>query len=389
MPGVTPTSPRALALLAVLTMLAACGSAPGAPAGTVLVEGGPLRLPGGEPANLAPFYVDEAPTQGEQTGAPRSSVSWLAASAACRARGMRLPTDAEWQQIEAHPEGLEGLRDIFQWSHSGYEPPPGEPIAPEQRGQRRVVRGGCCPFMPAWNERGHRAAYPQDRASAWIGYRCAQPIGREDPNLALEERWQLSPEAIDEGEAIRQLLAGLFGPDRAPTDDAVRARIEALAPGATGADVGCGLGALSLELARQVGPAGRVYAVDVDEEVLAFARAAASERGLTTVRTVHAEAGDTRLPPACCDGILLYDMAPGLRDEDLPGFSASLSRALAPDGRLWLYHHPGEAQPQAAIDALLEQDLVLLETVRDPSELEDSPASPTKLWVFGRVEASP
>jgi SAM-dependent methyltransferase len=402
MPNALPPSPlrpaRTIRGFAALVLLAACqpteappGDQVEAPPGTALIPGASVIRPDGEPARLAPFLVDRAPAGGAEIDGPGASRSWEDANAACQERGMRLPTDAEWQQLEAQPEGIEGLRDRFHWTRTVYEPPADQPFAPEQRGRRRVVRGSCCPSMPSWGEPDHRAAYPQDRPSAWIGHRCVQPAeGEGDPNLALDERWRLPPHAIDEGEAIRQLLAGLFGPDRPPADPTVQARIEALTPGSTVADIGCGLGALSLELARRVGPSGRVYAVDVDQQVLDFARAQAAERGLEVVQTILAEPRDTRLPAACCDRVLLYDMVPGVRAEDLPGFAASLGRALAPGGRLWLYHHPGEPRPQAAIAALEAQGLVVLEAVAeaaepDPEGGEEPAAAPTKLWVFGRA----
>jgi SAM-dependent methyltransferase len=45
-------------------------------------------------------------------------------------------------------------------------------------------------------------------------------------------------------------------------------------------DVGCGDGQVTLELARTVGPAGRAEGIDIDEDALAIARAAARQAGL-------------------------------------------------------------------------------------------------------------
>jgi SAM-dependent methyltransferase len=49
------------------------------------------------------------------------------------------------------------------------------------------------------------------------------------------------------------------------------------------ADVGCGGGAVSLEMARRVGPGGSVVGLDMDQEKLDLARGAAVERGITNV----------------------------------------------------------------------------------------------------------
>jgi len=54
-------------------------------------------------------------------------------------------------------------------------------------------------------------------------------------------------------------------------------------------DLGCGLGFLSLEAARVVGPEGRVIAVDHSPGALEVLRREAAERGLTNLRTLQAD----------------------------------------------------------------------------------------------------
>lgn len=55
-------------------------------------------------------------------------------------------------------------------------------------------------------------------------------------------------------------------------------------------DIGCGTGQTTIELARRVGPAGEVTAVDISEPMLARARARATEAGATNVAFVAADA---------------------------------------------------------------------------------------------------
>jgi ubiquinone/menaquinone biosynthesis C-methylase UbiE len=62
-----------------------------------------------------------------------------------------------------------------------------------------------------------------------------------------------------------------------------------LGPGMSCADLGCGGGAVTLELARLVGQDGQVTGIDMDEVKLALARQAAADRGWSNVQFV---AGD-------------------------------------------------------------------------------------------------
>ncbi len=371
---------RALSLMA----LVGCGSS-APPPGMVRIEGGAVRvLPDEDPVQVAPFLVDRAlAAEGE---GPLRGLSWDQAQARCAERGLRLPTDAEWLRMTQDQAELEALTGVlFQWTTTPYATPPGEPTAPEMKGERRVLRGSCCPFTPAWSAPEHRAAYPRDRGSHWIGHRCAGPVGRGDPNLERDGEPALPPAAIDEGEAVRQLLAGLYGPDRAPTDPDVRSLIDALEPGATVADIGCGLGALALQLHQAVGPEGLVWAVDVDPEVLAFAKTLAEHEGAGSVHTVLAQPDDASLPPDSCDLVLLYDMANSLRPEDLPGFSSSLARAVAPGGRLAVYHLPGPPPPTVVLEALEARGLTLEKAIGDPtSNPKDPEQRADKLWIFVR-----
>lgn len=71
-----------------------------------------------------------------------------------------------------------------------------------------------------------------------------------------------------------------------------------LAPGQTIADLGAGGGYFTFRLAEAVAPDGRVYAVDVDEGMLARIDEAAQEQGLTNVTTLVAAAEDPGLPEA-------------------------------------------------------------------------------------------
>jgi SAM-dependent methyltransferase len=80
-----------------------------------------------------------------------------------------------------------------------------------------------------------------------------------------------------------------------------------LRPGQVACDIGSGPGYFTLRLARAVGPAGRVYAVDVEPKILDALRERLAGSGLRNVTPVLGLADNPMLPPAGCDVILIVD----------------------------------------------------------------------------------
>src|SRR5262245_26011733 len=77
-----------------------------------------------------------------------------------------------------------------------------------------------------------------------------------------------------------------------------------LRPGMRVADVGCGVGMVTAQLAELVGPEGHVVGIDASGEQIAQARARLNGQG-ATVRLVEASATDTGLPRESFD--LVYN----------------------------------------------------------------------------------
>ncbi|GAA4356772.1 methyltransferase domain-containing protein [Angustibacter luteus] len=75
-----------------------------------------------------------------------------------------------------------------------------------------------------------------------------------------------------------------------------------VASGQTCLDVGCGAGDVTLELARRVGPTGRVTGVDMDAVTLDVVRERAADEGLTWVDLVELDVHDLAEPST-------YDLA--------------------------------------------------------------------------------
>jgi ubiquinone/menaquinone biosynthesis C-methylase UbiE len=67
------------------------------------------------------------------------------------------------------------------------------------------------------------------------------------------------------------------------------------------ADLGAGTGYFSLPLALAVGPHGKIYAVDAQDEMLLRLRHKLDETEISNVDLIHAEAASTGLAAGSCD----------------------------------------------------------------------------------------
>ena len=113
-----------------------------------------------------------------------------------------------------------------------------------------------------------------------------------------------------------------------------------LKPGMTVADVGAGTGYMSLRMAERVGPGGKVYANDIQPEMLRLLRDNAREAHLSNVETVLGTDSDPKLPPGQMDLVLLVDVYHEFShpQQMLRKIHASLKR----DGRLVLLEYRKE-----------------------------------------------
>ncbi len=77
-----------------------------------------------------------------------------------------------------------------------------------------------------------------------------------------------------------------------------------LRPGETALDIGCGAGFDTLLAARQVGPTGRVIAIDMTEAMLEKTRAGAAALELTNVEARHGYAENLPAPSESVDVVI-------------------------------------------------------------------------------------
>ena len=105
------------------------------------------------------------------------------------------------------------------------------------------------------------------------------------------------------------------------------------------ADIGAGTGYFTFRLARRV-PRGKVYAVDVQPEMLAYIDTAKQRHAVANVEAVLGSEKNPNLPPASIDVVLLVD---AYHEFTYPReMMQKIARALKPDGRVVLIEYRGE-----------------------------------------------
>lgn len=119
--------------------------------------------------------------------------------------------------------------------------------------------------------------------------------------------------------------------------------------GMTVCDFGCGNGFYSLQLAKLVGPKGRVLALDVQPEMLKLLKERTAQAHLDNVVPILGQAHDAKLPADEVDLALLVDVYHELSHPEQ--ILAALRRSLAPRGLLVLVEYRAE-DPQVPIKPL-------------------------------------
>ena len=98
------------------------------------------------------------------------------------------------------------------------------------------------------------------------------------------------------------------------------------------ADLGAGSGYFTIRMAHVVGPAGKVYAVDIDPKMLENIERRAKEEQLDNIQTILADPHDPKLGSNSVDLIFICDVLHHIADRDK--YYPLLARALRPSGRL-------------------------------------------------------
>jgi ubiquinone/menaquinone biosynthesis C-methylase UbiE len=107
-----------------------------------------------------------------------------------------------------------------------------------------------------------------------------------------------------------------------------------LRPGMAVADIGAGTGLFTRLFAREVGPTGKVYAVDIAPKFIAHVEKTSKEAGLKNIVGVVCTADSVKLPPGSVDLAFICDT---YHHFEFPQRTmASLHQALRPGGQLVL-----------------------------------------------------
>jgi ubiquinone/menaquinone biosynthesis C-methylase UbiE len=111
------------------------------------------------------------------------------------------------------------------------------------------------------------------------------------------------------------------------------ASLARIQPGETVLDVGCGTGALALEVQRRVGATGHVYGIDPGEEQIARARAKAAQRHIPVafqIGVIEQIAFPDQTFDVVFSTLMMHHLPEPLKRQGL----AEIARVLKPGGRL-------------------------------------------------------
>jgi ubiquinone/menaquinone biosynthesis C-methylase UbiE len=130
------------------------------------------------------------------------------------------------------------------------------------------------------------------------------------------------------------------------------------------ADIGAGTGYFTLPLSRVLGPKGKVWAVDAQEEMLSLLKEKLDLLGVSNVKPVCAEGDRTGIPNATCTVAFLANVWHEF--EDRTAVLRESQRILSPGGRVAILdwrtdvdpaHGPPLAHRIAPADAVKEMRL--------------------------------
>jgi imidazolonepropionase-like amidohydrolase/precorrin-6B methylase 2 len=156
-----------------------------------------------------------------------------------------------------------------------------------------------------------------------MSYRGALWLEREEREDEERPDLVLGAMALEPGHVVADIGAGRLRPASASLAEARRAE--------------AGSGFYTRRLAKLVAPGGKVYAVDVQPEMLQLLEELAREAGVTGIETVVGAPDDPRLPRASVDWVLLADVYHEVAEPE--AMLARIRQSLAPGGKVALVEY--------------------------------------------------
>ena len=130
-----------------------------------------------------------------------------------------------------------------------------------------------------------------------------------------------------------------------------------IADGARVADLGAGGGYFTIRLARRVGPNGKVYAEDVQDEMLGSIKRRIEREQFTNVETVKGTFDDPRLPPGL-DAVLIVDTFNAF--ERPVTVLTRVRESLKPGGRVGIIEYSKDGHgPGPAMEERVDPEVVV------------------------------
>jgi ubiquinone/menaquinone biosynthesis C-methylase UbiE len=202
---------------------------------------------------------------------------------------------------------------------------------------------------------------PPLRRTAWIwpflllgtGIACAQEPPRHGPPAAKRE-----PANVMSWEGAAWLERE--GREQQEKPEVVLQAME-VREGMAVADIGAGTGFFTRRLAKAVGPTGKVYAEDIQPQMLDLLKKDIEKEGIKNVVTVLGSDIDAKLPARGVDRVLLVDVYHEFQKPE--SMLASIRQSLAPGGTVILveYRLEGETASHINIKHRMSVEQVLAE----------------------------
>lgn len=141
--------------------------------------------------------------------------------------------------------------------------------------------------------------------------------------------------------------------------------VEALAirSGEAIADIGCGPCYFTIPIARETGPQGTVWAVDIEPRMLQRCQEHIEKADLTNIKLVHCTPDDPHLPDGQIDTVLIVNTYHHIQNR--PDYLAKLKRALVPGGRVVIIDFIPKSQQERGFGPPLERQLSKLTVERE------------------------